>query len=69
MRKTIIALALLHLTILLSAQRSVNITYTANDGFLISGKSGNVLIDALLRNPLRHIASKIGRKPKKALSY
>lgn len=47
MKKLILAWALFNLTILLPAQKSISITYIANDGFLISCESGNILIDAL----------------------
>jgi L-ascorbate metabolism protein UlaG (beta-lactamase superfamily) len=47
MKKLILALALFNLTVLLHAQKSISITYIANDGFLISCESGNILIDAL----------------------
>jgi L-ascorbate metabolism protein UlaG (beta-lactamase superfamily) len=47
MKKAIFTLTLLNLTILFYAQNAVDITYIANDGFLISGKSGNILVDAL----------------------
>jgi L-ascorbate metabolism protein UlaG (beta-lactamase superfamily) len=47
MKKLILALAVFNLTVLLHAQKTINITYIANDGFLISSESGNILIDAL----------------------
>jgi L-ascorbate metabolism protein UlaG (beta-lactamase superfamily) len=50
LRKVVLALAFFQLSIFLHAQNYVVITYVANDGFLISSKSGNVLIDALFNN-------------------
>jgi L-ascorbate metabolism protein UlaG (beta-lactamase superfamily) len=47
MKKVMVTLAILSIAIIVSAQSSVNITYIANDGFLISGGAKNVLIDAL----------------------
>jgi L-ascorbate metabolism protein UlaG (beta-lactamase superfamily) len=47
MKKGILILAVLNLMVLAHAQESINITYIANDGFLISGQSGKILIDAL----------------------
>ena len=51
MKKLILALAVFNLAVLLHAQKSINITYIANDGFLISCESGNILIDALFKVP------------------
>jgi L-ascorbate metabolism protein UlaG (beta-lactamase superfamily) len=47
MKKIFLILAVLNLMVLVHAQESINITYIANDGFLISSGSGNILIDAL----------------------
>jgi L-ascorbate metabolism protein UlaG (beta-lactamase superfamily) len=47
MKNGILILALLNLMVAAHAQESINITYVANDGFLISGQSGKILIDAL----------------------
>lgn len=47
MKKVIATLAILNIAIIVSAQNSVDITYVANDGFLISGGTKTVLIDAL----------------------
>lgn len=47
LKKLILALAVFNLTVLLHAQKSISITYIANDGFLISCESENILIDAL----------------------
>jgi|WetSurMetagenome_2_1015567.scaffolds.fasta_scaffold04816_5 L-ascorbate metabolism protein UlaG (beta-lactamase superfamily) len=47
MKKAVVALVMLNYAILISAQNSVEITYVANDGFLISNGSKSVLIDAL----------------------
>jgi L-ascorbate metabolism protein UlaG (beta-lactamase superfamily) len=45
-----LTLTVFNLTILLHAQESIAITYIANDGFLISSSSKNILIDALFNN-------------------
>lgn len=47
MKKAVVALVLLNIAIFVSAQNSVEITYVANDGFLISSGTKSVLIDAL----------------------
>jgi L-ascorbate metabolism protein UlaG (beta-lactamase superfamily) len=47
MKKVFLILTVLNLAVLAHAQESIDITYIANDGFLISGQSGKILIDAL----------------------
>lgn len=47
MKKATVVVLFLNLAMLLSAQNSVEITYVANDGFLISNGAKSVLIDAL----------------------
>jgi L-ascorbate metabolism protein UlaG (beta-lactamase superfamily) len=47
MRKATLLMAICILSISLNAQKSVDITYVANDGFLISNGTESILIDAL----------------------
>lgn len=41
---------MLNLAVSLQAQKALDVTYIANDGFLISSHSGSVMIDALFNN-------------------
>jgi L-ascorbate metabolism protein UlaG (beta-lactamase superfamily) len=47
LKKIVLMLAVMNLIVPVHAQDSINVTYIANDGFLISAGSENILIDAL----------------------